>query len=127
MFYTVRIGGYVTVLNKIPDQCPACGYHVELKIGGYWLTVNNEYLIVSCICPRDACKAPVLLNYKYNAQKNSEFKSIFIPDGSKIKCMYGNEEIILNVSEKFVEIYNQAQQAELFGLDQYVVPGIEKH
>jgi hypothetical protein len=93
--------------------------------------VVNEYWIVFFICPRDACKAQVVLNYKYTAQRTFGFKSVFIPDGSKIngskiKCMYANEEIILNVSEKFVEINNQAQQAESYGLDLICGAGYRK-
>jgi hypothetical protein len=123
---------YGYLLNEVPDRCPACGSYVELKITGDYFTANKDYLIVFCICPRDDCKAPVLLNYKINAhygmnsQQSFKFKSIFIPDGSKIKCKYGNEKIISDVSGSFVEIYNQAQQAECYGLDLICGAGYRK-
>ncbi|MDR1245205.1 MAG: hypothetical protein LBJ98_04450 [Endomicrobium sp.] len=96
MPYNVKIDNYIMKmeLNEVPNKCPACGSYVELKIMNSLYV--DKYLIVSCICPRDTCKAPVLLNYN-NAQEISEFKNIFILDGNKIKCMYSNEEIISNV------------------------------
>lgn len=100
-----------------------CNY-VELIIRDFYL--YDGYSILHCVCPRDACKAPILLNYKRNKQQDFEFKNIFIIDCSKIKSMYGNEEIISEISGKFVEIYNQAYQAELSGLDLICGAGYRK-
>lgn len=115
MPYNVKIHNYNVVLNEVPDKCPACGMYVNF--GQLNPLQHSNYLIIKCVCPSDACKAPILLNYKVIEAEKAHLRNIFILDGSKIKCMYGNEKTISEISEKFVKIYNQAQQAELSGLD----------
>jgi hypothetical protein len=116
-------------LNEVPDKYPACGRYVNF--GQPIPRLHGNCLIIECVCPSDACKAPILLNYKLLSygvieSKKAHLRNIFILDGSKIKCMYGNEKTILEISEKFVEIYNQAQQAELSGLDLICGAGYRK-
>lgn len=97
-------------INKLPDTCPHCHYSVSLKL--IWASVDNQNVYLSFFCPRNDCEKHFI--YQYNL------------DGSSYYCLerpvIGNyngieySPIIRSISTGFVNIYNQSEAAESYGL-----------
>jgi hypothetical protein len=120
---TIQIGN-VNQQIKLPNTCPLCHRHIVPKK----ITEKNvprSIIQVVYQCSSDRCSELFIAYYHYKffgrtaeinlretKPKNIEF--IPFPDG------------ISNISPTFVGIFNQANTAEKYGLDQICGPGYRK-
>ncbi|MGP4073789.1 hypothetical protein ACTWQB_14695 [Piscibacillus sp. B03] len=101
---------------KIPDECPVCSTGIEPEL--HYSFQRKPYLQLVLRCPRDKCGDFFIVQY---ISENL----IKIYPSKKVKKIPFDEEIN-TISEKFVEIYNEASEAEEAELFQICGVGYRK-
>lgn len=115
---------------KIPDECPMCHNGIEPKfVRGYEFNNKNsiyhQYRLVFQ-CPKEEC-LEIFIAY-YAKSPVDVFTSSVDYVGSAPYSFKKEifEEVILKISPLFVQIYNQAKEAETRKLDQICGLGYRK-
>ena len=118
-----------SLVNRIPDTCPSCNKGISpiycYSYGKDEWRLYYGFLQVIYRCPREDCS--VLFIAKYTKQDHSD-ESLSL-NSSYILDIVEFEEFpqsVLNISEQFVKIYNQAKVAEENDLDLIAGPGYRK-
>jgi hypothetical protein len=99
-----------------PDKCPVC--HKSITPSAWHAFRGSQDTQVVLRCPNKNCKSVFIAYYDAG----------MIFKGSKPYSISEREfsKIINDTSEKFPKIYNQAQSAEITGLDEIAGPGYGK-
>ena len=105
-------------IDQIPIECPYCHNYQLLSMYGAYLYAYGEYFI-SCSCTNTKCKTAFMIFYNSH---EAEFRRI---KQTTLKAKSFNN-IILELSPTFCEIYNQSYSAEQLGLDQISGVGYRK-
>jgi hypothetical protein len=115
----VSIGSYTC---DIPDECPYCKFvvhHSQLPQGGH--IVDNKWKVLFQ-CPRGECREYYFGNFIIEESKFPVFVNFL---GGNIILSEFNE-IIVNISQKFISIFNEAETAEYYGLSSLCGAGYRK-
>jgi len=113
-------------VDSIPDSCPLCHQGIEpIKRFGWF---ENEKLCAIFQCPKKACRALFLAHYYDPAswvltplETVYQFREC-LPWKVKKKVFLE----IMNIFPKFIEIYNQAKEAEERGLKEICGAGYRR-
>jgi hypothetical protein len=116
-------------LNKIPDECPYC----HLKISPYTLNHNflnpdsRDDLEVVYKCTNGNCRNLFIAHYinSGNLQDIDRYTFISILHATP-KVTTDFPKFVVALSPEFISIYNQAEKAELTGLDKIAGVGYRK-
>ncbi|QUH29612.1 DUF4145 domain-containing protein [Vallitalea guaymasensis] len=103
----------------MPDKCPICNYACEpIPVLSYNrgknFNDNSEVVFLVCACPRNDCKELFLVRYK-KIYYDADMYSLVGYSPFKYKDIIF-EECISDISQTFVDIYNQAMKAEKYNL-----------
>jgi hypothetical protein len=111
------------VENKLvaSDECPVCGYRILPEIVCELKTSDNITKYIVLTCPK--CKKLYVEEIHYSIMNRKYYRFDTFP---KIPKEVAFNDIIINVSEKFVEIYNQANKAEVYNLKEISGIGYRK-
>lgn len=101
-FYVTFTGQY-----KKPATCPFCGYGTDATLAQKDFYPFNEINILVATCNCTSCGKTFFFATEYS--KDREYTPITIPSMSYTP--YTNE-ILSSISERFINMYNQALQAE---------------
>lgn len=109
-------------LVSCPDTCPICHHGIEPI---YHFAFSNEMSVqVIFRCPRSRCHN-LFIAYYFKPSNNSKFISLRRMAPQTLETQEFSNEI-KTVSPNFVEIFNQAFNAESYGLNQICGPGYRK-
>jgi hypothetical protein len=118
-------GGPSNQSVQFPDKCPQCHSNVApLQLAAILRFGKATNEIQACFrCPNRACDRLMIAVYT-RRHGNEPFSLISTSPKSPIARAF--EQTIAELSESFVTIYNQAIEAETYGLDQIVGIGLRK-
>jgi hypothetical protein len=112
-------GGSLGIISvEPPDSCPLCHHSIEPIV---FVSYFGKLLEVAFRCPRVACQRVFISRYTRVGDFWSYQQSAPLEHRPRTF-----DEPITNLSTDFVQIYNQAHQAEEVGLDQICGPGYRK-
>ncbi|MDM5040954.1 hypothetical protein [Bacillus sp. OR-18] len=110
-------------LNPLPEKCPNCDHSVSPEyIFEYSKDLYNLSLV--CGCPRKDCASLFVAEYKSTVMRNNYYELVALYPQKYKTHVYSDD--IINLSNKFVEIYNQAFIAEQSGLNEICGVGYRK-
>lgn len=93
-------------VDKYPDTCPYC--HVKINPIAYGGIVSPSGILnVLFVCPNDKCNLSFLAFYEFNSNNGYFRRTTFGTPKSKYFS-----EIINEISQKFIKIYQEAYFAE---------------
>ena len=109
---------------ETPEECPICHVvvHIDSPSNSHQ---QREFLEVIYLCPNTKCNKLFIAYYKYNPGTNtvSRFPQRFEP----VKPIYDRfPDVISKISQKFITIYKEAQEAKERGLLNIAGPGYRK-
>ncbi len=109
--------------NNLPKLrlCPACNTNVHMKL--ICEIVKDEFHYIMVECPK--CDAIIVKKYKDIGVRSDYLDGTLEVYPQKIKTKEF-ESSVMNISEMFVSIFNQALAAESMGLDQIAGIGYRK-
>ena len=115
------------LIDSFPDMCPLCNIGIDPRLINGVLTeghFNRVELVFQC--PRSDCLYLFIGYYYLQHQRVS--RDIFVLHHTKPTNFLSSEfgDIIRFVSEDFINIYNQSEQAEKLGLVEIAGPGFRK-
>lgn len=120
-------GGTRLTFNTVPDVCPRCHRSVHPKVGQITHQPNKNMAQIVYQCTSDSCLELFIGTYSYNNTTANSAPSYILRSVTPFKAKGINfSDSVLEVSESFVEIYNQALVAESQGLTQLVGIGLRK-
>ncbi|RMM80053.1 putative phage protein [Pseudomonas syringae pv. maculicola] len=110
-------------VNKIPDFCPICHVGIEPKFVTGLTCSDHDEVNILFTCPKLICKKMFIATYQ-----NDQFRNIYnikslLPRTPKTASM---AQEVAEISPQFEEIYNQAFQAEAYGLGEVAGVGYRK-
>ncbi len=115
----------------IPDACPMCHHSGNMEIitshfnvDGGSIEYRSKELQVVLQCPRNSCKAYSIAYYRPNSTNYNAFYFKNIRPTNYAAVEFPDK--ISQISEEFVEIYNQANKAESLGLSKIAGVGYRK-
>jgi hypothetical protein len=114
-----------TYFEPVPDTCPRCHRAVEPKVGQATINSDQKWAQVVYQCTSDKCSEVFIGNYLYYVHSGYPVYKLDFVSPVKAKSV-GFPSSIADVSPSFVEIFNQAIDAEAKGLTQLVGIGIRK-
>lgn len=115
MTFRKASGGEIGVRFDTPKVCPCCNHAIEPSvIFGYETTTNDLSVMYYC---RHCSSAFVTLYKKAGTRTNSAYDLVIVKSYPKSINKREFDNSISDLSESFVEIYNQAKEAEDLGLD----------
>lgn len=109
--------------DKIPEICPHCQSSISVKhiISKHIKIESIFYLQVVYSCPNQKCKEIIVATYEYNSGQ------YYLQKIEPQKFVVSNfQKEISDLSPQFVKIYNEAYNAETFGLLEICGPGYRK-
>jgi hypothetical protein len=110
------------LIPKYEDTCPRCGYSINpTYIGGAMTALGSIELVFRC--PRHQCKKFFITTY-IQVETNSQW--VIFSSLPKKPTEENFSEEIKSISPDFVNIYNQALEAEHQNLDQICGVGYRK-
>ncbi len=112
-------------VDMLPDECPACHCGIESRVAMVY-EYDNNCIYVVCICPKLDCKELFIASYEYDY---STLNGSYFFNGDLVPYIHKNIEFgdkVKSLSDNFIEIYNQAYQAEKSKLSQICGPGYRK-
>ena len=114
-------------VGNIPDSCPICHQGIEpIKRFG-WFEDSNLYLILQC--PKKACRVLFIAHYYEPTSRGyTPLETVYRLRAClpwKVKKKIFHDEI-MNISDKFFVIYNQAKEAEERGLKEICGAGYRR-
>ncbi|MBS7416389.1 DUF4145 domain-containing protein [Pseudomonas syringae] len=110
-------------VNMIPDFCPICNVGIDPSfVTGLTCSSKNEVDILFK-CPKTSCKKMFIASYNFNQQNGTYNIKSLLPRTPKAAP---TAEEVTEISPQFAEIYNQAFQAEAYGLGEVAGVGYRK-
>lgn len=107
-------------IDMYPDTCPHCHYSVNVKhVFGYRDDIHS---FLSFFCPRNDCKSYFM--YRYYEYGTDTFALDVAINGKPKGVAYS--QTVSDISPNFVDIYQQAEQAENIGLKDICGVGYRK-
>lgn len=109
-----------------PRVCPICNTGIDARVLSSFY-IQNEYLacdvFILFFC--HSCESCFMGVYHcpYPSAQNRLFQMHLVPEGDEVSCF---SEKITSLSPKFVEIYNQSEKAEQWGLSEICGMGYRK-
>lgn len=115
------------ILQRVPDECPYCHRSIEAKPLGGWsggpiAEGSESKLLIAFQCPNRQCKNIFITRYLHF--KNRQFMGYLVE-----RPTFVGPELPKAISDgfkDFAEIYNQALEAQHWGLSQIAGPGLRK-
>ncbi len=95
---------------KKPATCPFCGYGTDAPITNKNHFQLNDHYVIMATCKCTSCGQTFFFVSEY--LNGHEYEPIMIPSISFIR--YENK-ILSKISERFIDMYNQALQSEFVG------------
>lgn len=121
MSILISIGNSSTAyVDTTPDECPFC--HTKIVTDNIYAKVINNKLHAFLACPSTKCNETFIAYYQINYSLY-EYKGIKSLSNLKVRNF---NDTIKNISNSFVEIYNQAFSAEQQGLSEICGVGYRK-
>ena len=108
------------IINTHPDRCPHCHYSIVPSYNGATVDKNGAYLSYFCI--RNECGRFFI--YEYDETAASHYYLNRPVGGTVLATEYS--ETINGISGSFVDIYQQAEEAEHHGLKDICGVGYRK-
>jgi len=109
-------------VNGFPDTCPICHLGVDPRFQWGYLFSNQRFIEAIFQCPRRECR--------------HLFIAYYISPGNMLYTIYKIEphtpvprefnKLIVSISSSFVNIFNQASQAEELSMSEIAGPGYRK-
>ncbi|SOS39993.1 hypothetical protein CFBP3840_02950 [Pseudomonas syringae] len=110
-------------VNMIPDFCPICNVGIEPRfITGLNCSDENN-VDVLFTCPKSTCKKMFIANCIFAYQSGTYNINSLLPRTPKAAP---TAEEVVEISPQFAVIYNQAFQAEAYGLGEVAGVGYRK-
>ncbi|AYO58119.1 hypothetical protein CO230_08290 [Chryseobacterium sp. 6424] len=116
----IHLDSRVFDIGRIIDFCPYCHKHIIPKTNSH--SLKNSELSFFIICTNLACGKAFVTVYE-KLQSNTYFYKNAIGGFLEVKKF---SEIISSISPNFITIYNQAETAEHYNLDQISGVGFRK-
>lgn len=118
--FSVSSRGY-NFIGKAPNVCPICHHTVIIKNLQVFRQVENvmQFLFE---CPNSDCGSLIIGYYKVYDSSDLEYL-YSLPAKIKVKVF---PEIISTLSQNFISIFNEAEEAKQRGLLQIAGPGYRK-
>jgi len=120
------MGGRTTItIIGFPDECPLChkkGVQV-IKLTVFRGETDDEKIYVIYQCPNNDCNKPYIGVYSLSEEDDIYHLENLYPIEPEKKEF---EKEIINISEAFCKIYNQAENARATGLDEIAGIGYRK-
>jgi hypothetical protein len=114
----------VTAPRAINLACPHCLQpHVTFSLGGFSLGANAIYAVANCPVCQETVKFWIVDPPYHRGADSTDETIILMSPEPPLRAF---DERIMEVSPRFVRIYNQAAQAEAHGLDELVGIGYRK-
>lgn len=130
MSKVVQISGNSITLDKFPNECPFCHNKITPQaIGTNTFRYNSKHSArVVFICPDENCGEVFISYYNYNNISHGANSQIylFIKNSIGVQLKKEFHQSIKETSQNFIEIYNQAYQAEQYGLEDICGVGYRK-
>lgn len=109
-------------IEKTPDKCPLCHRTIHLSPGFLSINGDKSRIQMMCRCTAPECDELFITSYEYSGNHQYRFVG-----SAPVKVQYFQfADVVREVSPSFVEIYNQAMEAEAKSLDQLVGIGLRK-
>lgn len=110
-------------IDVLPDTCPICSFGVDpIFVNGLRCDANDN-VDMMFTCPKTNCKRMFIGAYRKNRMNGIYCLMTLSPRTPKIVAI---EEEAANISPQFAEIFNQATQAEAYGLGEIAGVGFRK-
>jgi len=118
-------------INIFPDTCPICHSAGQMQKIGYayirsTTTNGDEGGQIILQCPKQDCRKYFVAYYKIVSQAGSVLDGHYTYSRPQSYSATTFPQNIMDVSTEFVEIYNQAEEAENDGLDKIAGVGYRK-
>lgn len=113
---------YITV-NVLPDSCPICHFGVNPEFITGIRCGASDNVDVLFVCPKTNCKKMFIASYGMDFMKGYFFLKSLLPRTPKTIAVV---QEVADISPQFAEIYNQAFQAEAYGLGEIAGVGFRK-
>jgi hypothetical protein len=113
-------------VDTYPDTCPFCHKGIDPRFFNGFLSLDNTFIEATFQCPRSECQH-LFIGY-YDGFTIQGTSPIFILKDVKPEKYEPREFnfLITSVSNDFVKIYNQSEQAEKLNLSEIAGPGYRK-
>ncbi len=117
-------------IDVIPDTCPICGKSIEPIPVLDYIHDGKRFDIserkILCICPNNNCNELFISRYEKHKFAANEQKYAYRGSYPYIPKEIEFEELMKKISPKFIEIFNQSNISEKYGLDQIAGIGYRK-
>jgi len=110
-----------------PDECPVCHHGIEPKYLAYTRDADAggmRDLQIVFVCPRKECRAAFIAYYRERFARDSrQFVEFCLPWAPKTPDV---PKLVAEVSPRFAEVYQQADAASSYRLDEVAGGGYRK-
>ncbi|MFW3167638.1 hypothetical protein WBQ28_24490 [Pseudomonas syringae pv. syringae] len=110
-------------VNMIPDFCPICNVGIDPSFVTGLNCGSKHEVDALFTCPKTTCKKMFIANYIFAYQTGIYNINSLLPRTPKAAP---TAEEVTEISPQFAEIYNQAFQAEAYGLGEVAGVGYRK-
>lgn len=131
MFHELNFANHTSrTFKDYPEECPTCHNSIIPLVKGYWIDLekseyNKAFLFLQC--PKPTCKICFSVQYiTTEPYKKHHYAFEFDTIVKESVCPIYFSDIINNVSNSFVEIYNQAYTADQLSLSEIAGVGYRK-
>lgn len=114
-------------LLGLPDQCPLCGRGMQPKTLGATRVDEQSLVEVACQCPFEDCQRLFVGTFLLTGDNIEGRRGYYFADAQPRKVVpreFSDE--VKGISETFVDVYHQVQEAAAAELDQVVGMGLRK-
>lgn len=110
--------GYNVIVDKIPNECPLCHTKINAVPFDGWMYDEGIKLQGIFCCPNSECEQLFIGYYKKHRDSSRGWSSQFFYErvAPVLSPQIDFSEIISDISKDFCEIFNEASQAEDYGL-----------
>lgn len=110
-------------VNVLPDICPICSVGVSPNfVTGFSFNDNGDVDLLFT-CPKANCRKMFIASYRRDVMKGYHFLKSLLPRTPQAVDVV---QEVAEISPQFAEIYNQAFQAEAYGLGEVAGVGFRK-
>lgn len=113
---------YIEV-NVLPDSCPICNFGISPDYMTGLRCDPSDNVDALFVCPKINCKKMFIASYRKDIMKGCFMLRSLLP--RTLKAVTVVQEVA-DISPQFAEIYNQAFQAEAYGLGEIAGVGFRK-
>lgn len=110
-------------VDSLPDTCPICNIGINPNFVTGLTCSDNDDADVLFTCPKSDCRRMFIASYRRDRMKGHHFLVSLLPRTPKSVAVV---QEVADISPQFAEIYNQAFQAEAYGLGEIAGVGFRK-